>query len=241
MAFVLGVIPARSGSKGLAGKNIRSLAGKPLLAYTAEATLACKGLDAVLLSTDSEEIAAMGRLLGLDVPFLRPSELATDDAPTALALRHAVEWIERSRGCRVSTVVTLQPTTPLRLAEDVDRAVAWFLDHQPEADSLISVCKAGERHPLTLYCADGAYLSPFLPGVNPTTRRQNFSRIYWRNGAVYITRRDYLLETNRVVNDRPLFYEMPRHRSLGIDDLFDFTLAELFLAYKKILSDAEGA
>jgi CMP-N-acetylneuraminic acid synthetase len=240
MAFVLAVIPARGGSKGLPGKNIRPLAGKPLLAYTAEAALSCKRLNEVLLSTDSEEIAAVGRALGLKVPFLRPPEFATDNAPTILALRHAVEWFEQTRGREVSAVVTLQPTTPLRCAEDVDRAVEIFLDHQPGAESLISVCKAGEKHPLTLYEAAGDYLTPFMPGVNPTTRRQEFPLIYWRNGAVYITRRDYLFETGRIVSDRPLFYEMPRSRSVGIDDLYDFALAEIFLSYKGLLGAAEG-
>lgn len=238
---MLGVIPARRGSKGLPGKNIRLLAGRPLLSYTAEAARASKGLDAVLLSTDGEDIAAVGRAWGIETPFLRPLELATDEASTALVLRHAVEWFEHARGVQVSAVVTLQPTTPLRLAEDVDRAVALFGDHQPDADSLITVCDASEHHPLTLYRADGPFLQPFLQEFNPTTRRQEFGRVYWRNGAVYVTRRDFLFSTGRVVSDRPLFLEMPRSRSISIDDSFDFALAELFLANRRSLSEAEGA
>ena len=240
MASILAVIPARRGSKGLPWKNIRPLAGKPLLAYTAEAARACKMLDAIVLSTDCEEVAAVGRTWGIEAPFLRPPHLASDQAQTAPVLCHAVEWFEATQGCRVSAVVTLQPTTPLRNPQDIDHAVNQFVQYEPKADSLISVCKAGVRHPLTLYEVDEPYLASFTLGKNPTTRRQEFACIYLRNGSIYITNRDYLFENGRVVSDQPLFYEMPRCRSINIDDLFDFTLAELFLRHQRSLSEAEG-
>lgn len=226
---ILGVIPARGGSKGIPKKNIRPLAGKPLFGYTIAAARGSRRLTDFLVSTDSEEIAAIARAEGAWVPFLRPAELATDQAPTTGVLRHALEFYERHRG-PVHSVVTLQPTTPLRRAEDIDDAIAWYLHGQPEADSLISVCEAGHMNPVTLYCQIGERLEPLLSDSPQTVRRQEFERVLWRNGAIYITRRDLLLTRERIVGDRPLFYEMPRQRSLNIDDRLDLELAEWMLA-----------
>lgn len=228
---LLGVIPARGGSKGVPGKNLRLVAGRPLIAYAIAAAQASRALTAFLVSTDSEQIADVARAAGAPVPFFRPPALAADDAPMAGALRHAVEHYERASGVTVHSVVTLQPTTPLRVAEDIDGALAAYLHHQPDADSLISVCDAGQMHPLTLYHPSGPYAEPWLAGRVQTTRRQEMERVLWRNGAVYITRRDLLWDRAQVVGQQPLWYAMPRVRSVNIDDPLDLALAEWAFAH----------
>lgn len=232
---IIAVVPARGGSKGVVRKNLRDVGGVPLVGHAVRAGRGATSLAACIVSTDDAEIADVARAHGGSVPFMRPAALAEDATPTAPVLRHAVEWYEGEHGCQVLAVVTLQPTTPLRNGTDIDSAVALFLASQPHADSLISVCEAGEHHPLTLYFADGGYLDPLLKGLNPTTRRQDFPPVYWRNGAIYITRRDLLFSHGRVVSDRPLSYQMPKLRSANIDEPFDLELAELMLDWNKRL------
>ncbi len=212
-------------------KNICPLNGRPLIAYTIEAAMAARGLEAVMVSTDSEEVAQVAREAGGWVPLLRPSDLAGDDTPTWQVLRHAVEFYEGQTGSRVHSVVTLQPTTPLRQARDIEEALDLYLRHQPEADSLVSACVVEHMHPLTLYRPDGPYAKPFLPGEVHTRRRQEWDTVVWRNGAVYISRRELVMVEGAVVGQRPLFYEMPVHRSVSIDTLYDLRLAELHMIH----------
>lgn len=226
---ILGVIPARGGSRGVPLKNIRPLMGKPLILYTIEAAQKAKTLDACLVSTDSEEIAQIANKAGAWVPFLRPAQLATDESPTWATLRHAILVYEELTGKRVHSVVTLQPTTPLRLPEDIDGAVRLYMEEQPDADCLISACEVGHMHPITLYHKDGIWLRPFLPGENHTRRRQEWEKVFWRNGAVYISKRELVMAGQRVVGNRPLLYEMPACRSVSIDNEEDFKKAELRL------------
>ncbi len=139
MIEVLGLIPARGGSKGVPRKNLRLLCGKPLLQYTAEAALAARRLSRVILSTDDEEIAAIGRRCGLEVPFLRPAELAADDSSTLPVVQHAVRWME-SHMARFEAICLLQPTTPLRRAEDIDACIVLL--EQSGADSVVTVLQS---------------------------------------------------------------------------------------------------
>jgi CMP-N,N'-diacetyllegionaminic acid synthase len=227
--IILGVIPARGGSKGIPRKNIRPLAGLPLIAYPIRAAAGSKRLTHCMVSTDDEEIAAVARKQGADVPFMRPEDLARDHSPTAPVLRHAVEWFEKAHGTPVLAVMTLQPTAPLCTSADIDAAIELFLAHQPDADCLISVCDAGEHHPLTLYHQAGDYLTPMQTGLDPNTRRQDFPATFWRNGAIYITRRDLLFAKDRVTSDKPLAYVMPRARSANIDEPLDLAIAEVML------------
>lgn len=228
---ILGVIPARGGSKGIRKKNLRLLDGLPLIAHRIKSAIASTRLTRCIVSTDDPEIAAVARDFGGEVPFLRPSALSADDSPTWGVLQHAVEWIEGNDTGRVGAVVTLQPTAPLCLATDIDAAVECFSSNQPHAECLASVCDAASHHPLTLYYQSDEYLSPFLPGLNPNTRRQKFPSIFWRNGAIYITRRDLLFRERRVISDRPLAYIMPRSRSANIDELVDLEIAEVMLRH----------
>ena len=229
--MILGVIPARGGSKGIPRKNLRLINGISLLEWAIKSAKAATKLDRFVVSTDDAEIADEARRLGATPPFLRPAELSTDSAPTWRVLAHAVDWCEQSTHGQVDAVVTLQPTTPLRQATDIDAAIAAFRDDQPGADSLVSACRAQSRHPLTLYVQDDnnpRYLHTMMSGLSPTTRRQDFPPIFWRNGAIYITRRDLLMDGRRVVSDRPLMYEMPEERSINIDSWIDLAFADFW-------------
>jgi CMP-N,N'-diacetyllegionaminic acid synthase len=133
----LGVITARGGSKGIPGKNLKRLAGRPLLDYTIESSVASGAFERIVLSTDDDEIAAYGRSRGCDVPFIRPAELAQDDTPHLPVMQHVVAWLETHQDYRPDAVAILQPTSPLRRAEDIRRAVALLADS--DADSVVTV------------------------------------------------------------------------------------------------------
>jgi CMP-N-acetylneuraminic acid synthetase len=166
----LGVIPARGGSKGIPGKNLRLLAGRPLLAYTADAARGSRRLSRVVLSTDDEATAAAGRSLGLEVPFLRPADLAADDSPMLPVLRHAVEALSAS-GFEADAVVLLQPTSPLRRAEHIDAAIELL--EATGADSVVSVVEVPHQfNPVSVMTLEGDRLKPFVPGPL-VTRRQD--------------------------------------------------------------------
>lgn len=230
MGKVLAVIPARGGSKGLPGKNILPLQGKPVLAYTIEAALNARTLDRVILSTDSEEIAAVGREAGVEVPFIRPKELATDDAHPTTVLEHAVTYLSETDGYDVDLVVTLQPTSPLRVAADIDDAVR-LLQNNPDMDSVITV-KEVELPPYWVLKLDGKYLRPFVDDGTDYSlmRRQEMEQTYRPNGAVYVTRRE-LLKNRSVIfsafsQGKTGYVLMEPIRSLDIDSRTDFKVIE---------------
>ena len=231
--FVLGIIPARGGSKGIKDKNIRPVAGKPLIAHTIEAALAAKSLDDVIVSTDSPIIAEVAAEFGAKVPFLRPKELAGDSSPMIEAVRHAMHTYEKQMSEKqtpvtVGIIVLLQPPTPLRLAEDIDEAVAVFLRH-PGARSLITCCPVDNQHPMHMYHRSGDSVTPIM-NMTPGQPRQEFDPVYICNGAVFVSSREMVLESNAVYEKVPLAYEMPRERSVDVDSPLDLELVEFFLA-----------
>src|SRR5258707_10081177 len=181
---IVGLIPARGGSKSIPRKNLALVAGRPLLAYTAQAALGAAGLDRVILSTDDGEIAAAGRSLGLDVPFLRPAALAGDEAGMVPVMRHMLDWLAEE-GIAEATLVLLQPTSPLRQARHIDEAVALLLDSG--AETVVSVVEVPHNFtPASVMTrhADGR-LTPFLPGP-PILRRQDKPRVLARNGPAIL-------------------------------------------------------
>lgn len=225
-AQVVGVVPARGGSKGLPGKNLAQVAGRPLLAYTAEAARASRHLSRTIASTDDDAIAEAARQLGLDVPFRRPAMLATDTAPMLPVLQHALEAM-RANGDDVRMLVLLQPTSPLRRGEHIDTAIE-LLD-QTGADSVVSVVEV--PHQFTpgsqLAMADGRLTS--LAEHDSVTRRQDKPRLFARNGpAVLAVRADVIAAGSLYGDDsRPLV--MAPEDSLDIDTPFDLHLIELLL------------
>ena len=225
---ILAIIPARGGSKGVPRKNIRPLAGRPLIGWTIAAALAAKGLDRVVVSTEDEEIADIARALGAEVPFLRPAELAADTSSTLDVLRHVVAELERRDGYRPDAVMTLQPTSPLRSPAHIDEAAALFVA-DPQAESLVSFVEVPHIfHPRSVMKRDASgYMVPYLDDPQPT-RRQDKEPVFARNGAaIYITRTACL--DRFVFGGRLLAYMMDEAHSLDIDTEADLARAEAIL------------
>lgn len=227
---VLAVIIARGGSKGLPLKNIRFLAGKPLIAYTIDAALHARLLDRTVVSTDDGQIAEIARQYGAETPFLRPPELAQDETTVYPVLSHAVQWLEKSEGYRPDYVMLLQPTSPLRTAEDIDNAIA--LAREKNADGVVSLCET-KHHPYWVkrVMGDGQVLD-FTPLDKPYNRRQELPKAFALNGAIYMVKRQVLLERQTFYTDRTYSYIMSIEHSLDIDTPWDLHLAELILQGK---------
>jgi CMP-N,N'-diacetyllegionaminic acid synthase len=222
---VLAVIPARGGSKGVPGKNVRPLGGRPLIQHTIDAAAAARRLTDRIVSTDDERIAALARELGAEVPFLRPAELATDRAAAIPVLLHAVHFMEEARGERYDAVMMLQPTTPLRTAADIDAAVERL--EASGADSVISVVDVEGHHPARMKYLDGDRLvDPPFGEAYENQPRQELTPMYIRNGAIYLTRRDVLVERRSLKGGDCRALVMPVRRSVNIDSEDDFAFAE---------------
>lgn len=222
---VLGLIPARGGSKGVPRKNIRLLNGKPLLAYTAEAALRAQNLSRVVLTTEDEEIAETGRQCGLDVPFMRPAELAQDSTPSLAVVRHAVLTL-KEMGADFDAICLLQPTNPLRRAEDIDACVALF--NGSNADSVISVLPVPhEYNPKWVFWRDEQGKMSLSTGdAEIIPRRQELPPAFHRDGSVYITRSDIIINRHSLYGEKILGYEMPPEFSANIDTEEDWTAVE---------------
>ena len=223
---IIGIIPARGDSKGILHKNIKLLAGKPLIAYTIEAALKSKFLDRVIVSTDSKKIAKIAKEYGTEVPFLRPERLAKDATPIISVLKHAVRWLEKKENYSTDIVVTLQPTSPLRQTTDINRAVKKIIE--TGADSVVSVCQAKDN-PYWMMMVRKDRIFPFMDSNKHYSRRQALPRLYMLNGAVYVTRIETLTKESKILSNNSRAIIMEQKNSLDIDDEMDFKLAELIL------------
>jgi CMP-N-acetylneuraminic acid synthetase len=222
---VLGLIPARGGSKGVPRKNARLLCGKPLLAYTAEAALGSRRLTNVVLSTDDPEIAEIGKSCGVEVPFLRPSELADDEAPMLPVVQHALSWF-KERGREFDAVCLLQPTNPLRRSDHIDGCIDLL--EQSGADSVVTVLPVpAEHHPYWVYFqSEDGLLRLSTGATDPITRRQQLPAAFHREGSVYVTRCNVVLEKNSLYGSRLVGFQLDRDQSVNIDAPADWELAE---------------
>lgn len=228
---VLALITARGGSKGLPGKNILPLAGKPLIAWTIEAALNSRVSNLVIVSTDDEEIAQVSRQYGAEVPFLRPAELAQDDSDHISVVVHAIRWLEQNRKQVPDYVMLLQPTSPLRTAEDIDAAVQIAEEH--EATAVVSVCEMKQHPYLARSISEEGTLQEFVPAGLEYLRRQAFPSAYSINGAIYLNRSDSILRDRTFFPSDTYPYIMPAERSLDIDSAWDLHLTELILRGKR--------
>lgn len=228
MANVLGLVPARGGSKGVPGKNVRLLAGRPLLEYTARAAQASGVIDRLVLSTDSAEIAGVGRKAGLEVPFLRPAALAADDSPMLPVVRHAIDALAGS-GWTPDIVVLLQPTSPLRRAEHIRGAVTLL--RETGADSVVTVVEVPKHlSPDYVMKIEDGRLRTFLPEGERLTRRQDARAAYSRDGTVYACWVRTIERFGSIYGQdcRPLLIDA--RDSLSIDSPADWDAAERMLA-----------
>jgi CMP-N-acetylneuraminic acid synthetase len=226
---VLGLIPARGGSKGVPRKNIRLLCGKPLLQYTAEAALTARLLTRIVLSTEDEEIAEVGRNCGLWVPFLRPAELAQDDTPTLPVVQHALQELE-SAGDRFDAVCLLQPTSPMRSAGQIDGCIDLL--ERSGVDSVMTVLEVPlefNPHWVLLKGMDDT-LQWSTREMEPIPRRQSLPPAYHREGSVYVSRRDIVMDVGSLYGRRILGYEIEPGTTANIDTTEDWMLVERLMA-----------
>ena len=224
---ILALIPARGGSKGLPRKNIASLLGKPLIAWTISEALSSKYLDGVIVSTEDEEIARIAKKYGAEIPFKRPKHLACDTSKGIDVVLHAIDWFNK-KGNRYDLLMLLQPTSPLRTVEDIDRAVEYFFAKQ--GDVVVSVCEA-EHSPLwTNILPDDMCMQKFINLKSSGLNRQDLPKHYRLNGAIYLSFCDHLQRNKSFFGKGTFAYIMPQESSVDIDSNFDFNLAEFILS-----------
>lgn len=225
---VLGIIPARGGSKGIPGKNIRLIGGRPLLEYTVRSAQASGIIDRLILTTDSPEIAAVGESLGVEAPFLRPAELAGDQTPTLPVVEHAVAFLEE-RGWTPEIVLLLQPTAPLRKPQHILRAVDLL--RTLEVDSVVSVVEV-PRHfaPQYVMKIEDGRLHPYLPEGGSITRRQDARPAYYRDGTIYAVWRDVLMNSHSLYGERCHPLLLAADETVTLDAPEDWEAAERRLA-----------
>ncbi len=229
---VLGLILARGGSKGLPGKNVRPLRGKPLIGWTIEAAKQSHVLDAIVLSTDAEEIAATGRALGAEAPFMRPAHLASDTAASMDAIIHAIQWLSAA-GRNFEYLVLLEPTSPLREASDIDAAI-MKLD-TAGAEAIVSVVRAESVHPAFMYFkSEDEMLRPFMADGDRSARRQDTVPVFFLEGTVYAARVESLLHRRSFYHEGTLGLEVPKWKSPEIDDEVDLLLVETIMKHRGI-------
>ena len=225
---VIGLIPARGGSKAVHKKNVHLLNNKPLIAYTIETALSSGILDKVVVSTDNEEIATIARQYGAEVPFLRPAEFAQDDTTDLPVYQHAVDWFEKNQNYSPDIIAWLRPTAPLRSVDDISGAVNLLIEKK--TDWVRSVCEA-EHHPYWMYKMQDQQLSGFVDGIDLKQyyRRQLLPPVYRLNGAVDVAWRETIMVKHLLYTGSICGYVMPHERSIDIDSLIDFAVAEQYL------------
>lgn len=221
---MIAIIPARGGSKGLPGKNIRPLRGKPMIAYAIEAALASSHITEVVVSTDDPEIYEIALQYGAKDTFLRPTELASDSSLAIDNYIYTLERLKREYHYNVDKFIVLQPTSPLRTVEDIDSAIALF--KAKGADSVISYCE--EHHPISWhkYIKEDGKLENIFPDA--LNNRQDVKPSYYPNGAIFIF--NYaLIKSGRYYSDNTFPFLMPRNRSVDVDTLEDFEYIEFLI------------
>ena len=221
---ILAIIPARGGSKGIPRKNIRMLAGKPLIAWTIEEAKKSKYIDRLILSSEDDEIIKVAKEWGCEVPFIRPVELAKDDTPGIETVLHAI----KSLNGEYDYIVLLQPTSPMRLVDDIDCCIEVCVFSK--AMSCVSVTEVNQ-HPFWMYTIDSSgYLYPIMQHKNETNCRQDLPSVYVLNGAVYIAENDFLENKKTFLTAMTKAYVMTKKRSVDIDEDIDLELCEILLS-----------
>lgn len=225
---VFGFIFARGGSKGVKKKNIRILAGKPLIRYAVEEALKSRYIESIMVSTDNEEIQQAALAAGAQIPFTRPAELAGDTSPEWLSWQHAVRTL-KDKGEEFDIFVSIPTTSPLRTVADIDACIEAMVEDE-EADAVITVTRAA-RHPSfnMVVINDKGYAAIAMPGKGPVTRRQDVPGMYDITTVAYAVRSEFILNASSLFEGRVKAVEIPRERALDIDTEFDFLVAELVI------------
>lgn len=227
---ILAIIPARGGSKGLPGKNIRELCGKPLIAWSIEHAQKSKYVDEIFISTDSQEIANVAEKYGAPCPELRPAELACDTAPSSEFIVYTLEKMKKENK-PFDYFILLEPTSPLRDVEDVDKSIEMLID-SPESESCVGVAMSGTVHPAFMVVkGENGYLKALMSDKS-TLRRQDLPNVYFFEGSVYVSSVDAYLKKRTFYHDKTLPYIVPEWKSHEVDTLVDFNIIETIMKMK---------
>jgi len=227
----LGIIPARGGSKGVVGKNLRLVAGQPLISYAIQAAQQSQKLTDFLVTTDSAEISRVAQEYGAAV-LLRPPELAADRTPMTPVALHALAYAEQKNTCAYDALILLQPTSPIREGQDIDGVIDLLFSDE-DVEGVISVCAMDDTHPARMYTLDGASrMSPLWPEWE-MTQRQQLPVVYYRNGAIYAVKSHVLLEQQTLMPAQKKAYLMPRSRLANIDDERDLIITDVLVGLWK--------
>jgi len=227
---VLAIVPARGGSKGLPGKNIKSLCGKPLIAWSIEQGLNSKYIDKLIVSTDDKEIASISKKYGAEVPFMRPDYLASDTATSMDVFFHAIEYFENNNEI-FDLIVALEPTSPLRDAQDIDNSLEILLN-KDDAESIVGISKVESAHPDFLVSLDNnKFIVPYKNEI-VIKRRQDIANLYFFEGSLYISYIKSLKNRKAFYHDKCFGYVVPKWKSFEIDDIYDFYIIEALMQKK---------
>jgi CMP-N,N'-diacetyllegionaminic acid synthase len=228
---VIAIIPARGGSKGLPGKNIKELCGKPLIAWSIEAGLASKYIDEVMVTTDSEEIANIARDFGAIVPFIRPAELASDTATSFDVVKHAIEFYKNELNEAFDYFILLEPTSPLRESGDIDGMVEKIISVEDQFDAIVSLGEA-HLHPSIMKKTDGNKIESFCKDLIMTTRRQDNAIAYFPYGVAYIVKTNIFFKEKTFYPSRTTHKIIKRYQCYEIDDIYDFLAIESIIKHE---------
>ncbi len=221
---IIALIPARGGSKGLPGKNIKFLNGKPLIAWSIESALNSKYIDSCVVSTDNQEIKEVSQKAGAMVPFLRPCELATDTASSIDVALHALDFMQ-GQGQSYDYILLVEPTSPLRDTDDFDNMIQLLVNHEHEIDAVVSVGKVHE-HPLIMKKIKNDRLQPFIPSSQGESRRQELEDAFFPYGVGYLVKTSVLRERKTFYPERVHPHVIKRYQCYEIDDIYDFQAVE---------------
>ena len=236
MKKFLCIITARSESKGIKKKNLRKILGKELVYYPIKAALESKYISKVILTTDGEKIAKVAKKYGAHVPFLRPKKYARDSSTSYAAIKHCLLFLKKKKLLLdYDNFILLEPTSPLTTSIDIDNAVTLFLKNT-KSTSLISVCKTEQSHPNFLFFKNkknNSFVKPFFQKKFRAKRRQDLSNIYFMDGSLYISNISFYLKNKSFIQKKTVAFEMPKYKSIEIDEINDLKVAE-FLMKEKI-------
>jgi CMP-N,N'-diacetyllegionaminic acid synthase len=228
--LIIALIPARGGSKGLPGKNTRPLLGKPLIAWTIEQAKACKFIDRIVVTTDDRDIAKTSEQYNAEVPFLRPAELATDQASTIDTVLHALSFFEKE-GNFYDSLILLEPTSPLRDVSDIENGLRELYSNN-EAESIVGVSKVVSAHPSFLLKTKNGFIRSYLDTEFPSMRRQEITDFFFPEGSFYAAYCRSLIERKSFYHKQTLAYILPKYKAYEIDELDDFIIVEALLKAK---------
>jgi len=233
---ILGIIPARGGSKGLPRKNIKLLLNKPLIAWTIEEAKKSKYLDRIIISTDDEEIAKISESFGAEVPFMRPQQLAQDSTPSYEVIKHCIEYFHQKMNVSYDYIALLEPTSPLRETSDIDNSIELLINNK-SATSIVSIAQLDKIDLNYIFSVKEQFLiSPFENNPNFSVKhktRQEMEKLYFPDGTIYISETYEYLNKKTFYHEKTLAYIVDKYKSYEIDDILDFIIIETLLKHKK--------